>query len=188
MANAIDFEELLSRSGFSRGLAFHEKIIGCFREKGRHTEIAAQTYDELRSAPWPAGSGAYIVSMRSDESMNGILYIGKTGKLKGSSNGDISMGSGSLRGRLHRWTPYCFQKEGPFASCFEYGPNFSVNELKKQEYAERYQKRVPFSELKIECLSTSGIEKQVAPALVEGLLLANFVASLGRLPLANQEL
>ena len=98
------------------------------------------------------------------------------------------MGSGSLRGRLHRWTPYSFQKEGPFVDCFEYGPNFSTNQLKKQEHAERYQKRVPFSKIKIECLSTSGIEKQVAPALVETLLLANFVASLGRLPLANQEL
>jgi hypothetical protein len=47
---------------------------------------------------------------------------------------------------------------------------------------------VPFSNIKIECLSTSGIEKQVAPALVETLLLANFVASLGHLPPANQEL
>ena len=98
------------------------------------------------------------------------------------------MGSGSLRGRLHRWTPYSFQKEGPFVDCFEYGPNFPVNELKKQGYPERYQKRVPIAEIKIECLSTGGIEKQVAPAFVETLLLANFVASLGYLPPANQEL
>ena len=161
-------------------------ITALFEANNRFVSISANSAALLKSQPWPAGSGVYVVRQQNQEG-NTILYIGKTGKLMGVDGAPAIMNGGSLVQRLQRWTPYCFQSAGQYADHFEYGPNFGVNDIPKQPFAVRYRIHVPLVQITTDCFSTAGIEHQLSPALLEALLLQDYVSCCGALPPGNQE-
>lgn len=97
-----------------------------------------------------AAAGVYAVEHEDDQ-----VYIGKTGKVVPTREGSVQLNSGRLSGRLARSTPYCFQKKGAYAGFFEYDPNFSVNELSKQEYESRYRVHIPISKIAVHCFNAA---------------------------------
>ena len=159
-------------------------ITDLFQVANRFVSIAGPTVANLNQAAWPTGSGVYVVRKHTTGE---VLYIGKTGKLKGVDGAPAIMNGGSLVQRLQRWTPYCFQSAGPYADHFEYGPNFGVNDISKQPFAVRYRIHVPLVQITTDCFSTAGIEHQLSPALLEALLLQDYVSRYGALPPGNQE-
>jgi hypothetical protein len=163
-------------------------IEGVFSTNNRLSLIVGDSFDDLKAADWPKGSGVYVVRCRGNDTPSTILYIGKTGKLKAAAAGEVSLNSGSLEKRLQRCTPYCFQSKGPYENHFEYGPNFGVNQIPKEPYEDRYKKHLPLAEIEVVTFSTAGIETEVSPAFLETLLLTAYVANEGCLPPANQEL
>jgi hypothetical protein len=184
----MEYKNLLNTLGASNKSDVHSNIEQFFLSNQRLVSIEGNRFEDLNKANWPKGSGVYVIRQRGHHDLGSILYIGKTGKLKSTDNGTIKMNSGSLKQRLKRWTPYCFQSQGCYKDHFEYGPNFSVNLLKKQPMEGRYRERIPFKEIEIVCFSTAGIELQISPALLESLLLSNYVVNEGKLPPVNQEL
>lgn len=165
-----------------------EQVTSAFVSANRFHRIAADSFEKLKKEPWPKSNGAYVVRRAGSEGMDGVLYIGKTGKLQPTNEGGVIANSGKLIGRLSRWTPYCFQSEGPFANHFEYGPNYGVNEIPKQPHADRYRHHISLAQVWTDCFATSGIEQEVSPAFLETLLLQAYVCGKAALPPANQEL
>ena len=163
---------------------YYAAITDLFKAANRFVSIAGQTVANLEQAAWPTGSGVYVVRKHTT---GDVLYIGKTGKLKGVDGARAIMNRGSLVQRLERWTPYCFQSAGQYANHFEYGPNFGVNDIPQQPFAVRYRIHVPLGQITTDCFSTAGIEHQLSPALLEALLLQDYVSRSGALPPGNQE-
>jgi ribosomal protein S18 acetylase RimI-like enzyme len=139
------------------------------------------------ASQWPNVPGVYLVWHRVDPNPRQLLYIGKTGKFVREVDEPVHFNGGTLRSRLHRWTPYCFQRQGPYAQSFEYGPNFSVNVLPNQPYEDRYRHRVPAAEIEVECLLLEGWGNHLSPALLESMLLQDHMLNHGDLPPANNE-
>ena len=184
----MEYQNLLNMLGASNKSDVHSNVEQLFLAKHRLVSIEGGSFEDFNKKNWPKGSGVYVIRQRGCHALGDILYIGKTGKLKSTEHGAIKMNSGSLKQRLQRWTPYCFQSQGCYKDHFEYGPNFSVNLLKKQPMEDRYRERMPLREVEVVCFSTAGIELQISPALLESLLLNNYVVNEGRLPPVNQEL
>ena len=141
-----------------------------------------------RRQQWPQGPGVYCIWRTPIDLPRQLLYIGKAGKFKRTGDEPVQLNDGCLASRLQRWTPYCFQRQGPYAEHFEYGPNGSVNEIPKMDYQSRYREHTPASEIQVECFVLSGWEHQVPPALLETLLMQDYLQSHGDLPVANNEL
>ncbi len=136
---------------------------------------------------WPEGSGVYLIWRVPVAAERQLLYIGKAGKYFRFEQEQVVMNGGSLAARLVRWTPYCFQREGPYAGHFEYGPNFGVNQLRQMPHNERYLNHVPAEEIEVECFCLAGWEQNLSPALLEAVLLQAYLAENGDLPPANNE-
>jgi hypothetical protein len=165
------------------------KLSAFFKQQDRFRTLHADTTRALKDLPWPKESGVYVIRKRGCDSLEDIIYVGKTGKIMNDKTGtEVCCGGGKLSARFQRWTPYCFQAEGNYIDHFEFGPNYAVNQLKKQPFEGRYRQRYPISEITVECLITGGIEMQISPALLESLILNEITAKTDRLPLANQEL
>ena len=161
-------------------------IKGHFQAAGRLQTITGSS--AWTASQWPNVPGVYLVWRRVASNPRQLLYIGKTGKFVRDGNEPVHFNGGTLRSRLQRWTPYCFQRQGPYAQSFEYGPNFSVNVLPNQPYADRYRHRVPAAEIEVECFLLEGWGNHLSPALLESLLLQDHLLNHGDLPPANNEL
>lgn len=140
------------------------------------------------ASQWPNVPGVYLVWHRLAPNHRQLLYIGKTGKFLRDGDEVAHFNGGTLKSRLQRWTPYCFQRQGPHAQSFEYGPNFSVNVLPNQPHEDRYRHRVPAAEIEVECFLLGDWTKQLSPALLESLLLQEHLMNHDDLPPANNEL
>jgi hypothetical protein len=140
------------------------------------------------ASQWPNVPGVYLVWHRLAPNHRQLLYIGKTGKFLRDGDEVVQFNGGTLKSRLQRWTPYCFQRQGPHAQSFEYGPNFSVNVLPNQPHEDRYRHRVPAAEIEVECFLLGDWTKQLSPALLESLLLQEHLMNHDDLPPANNEL
>ncbi len=127
-----------------------------------------------------------MVRFKATRFHEGVLYIGKCGKVKHTAAG-WEVNGGQFKGRANRWTPYCFQKAGPWADHFEYDPNFAKDPESVPLHG-RYKNHVPLSEMQIDCFITTGNEENTSPALIETLLLQNHLSVHNLLPPANQEL
>ena len=160
-------------------------VSGLLAANGRFVTIYGKTFTAIKSAPWPTGSGVYVVR---DLNAGSILYIGKTGKLIGIHGAPVIVNRGALCKRISRWHPYCYQSAGQYKHNFEYGPNFGVNDIQKQPYSRRYMFHTHLSFIETDCLSTAGIEQDLSPAYLEALLLQNYVSINGALPAGNKEL
>ena len=165
----------------SKGTFMPRAFVQLFQQENCYRFIDGK--DCLSKANWPAAAGVYAVKHEDD-----LVYIGKTGKVVPTREGSVQLNSGRLSGRLARSTPYCFQKKGAYAGFFEYGPNFSVNDLSKQDYESRYRVHIPISKIAVHCFILQDHALKVPPAVVEALLLTYYMAKYGRLPHANQEL
>jgi len=159
-----------------------EAVKAYFQCLHRYQVISSSTARQLH---FPKQTGVYVVRKRNTEGFNGIYYIGLAGKMRTHVNG-TRLNSGTLAQRLHRWTPYCFQTEGLYADHFEYGPNYGVDDLRKQPYDKRYCYHIPLCDVETECFITGADEKEIAPAFLEALLLQLVLQSSGNLPPANQ--
>lgn len=161
----------------------HQHLEDVFARHGRLQVVAGNFMKDL---VWPKGSGAYVVRMKGTRCHDGVLYIGKCGKVKHTAGG-WKVNGGEFKSRVYRWTPYCFQKAGPWADHFEYDPNFT-KDPESVDLQGRYKNRVPLSDIQIDCFITTGNEENTSPALIEALLLQNHLAVHHLLPSANQEL
>lgn len=137
---------------------------------------------------WPNGAGVYLIWQCHPDANRRLLYIGKAGKFQRRSESETELNGGNLAKRLERWTPYCFQQEGQYGYYFEYGPNASVNEILKLQTEQRYRHHVLAEEIEVECLCLQEWERKLSPALLEALLLQDYMCANGYLPIANNEL
>jgi len=154
-----------------------------FNGQGRLFVVHAAMAISLR---FPLGTGVYVVRKRTYAGLGDIVYIGKAGKLQ-NARCRFQMNCGKLPNRLPRWHPYCYQIAGPYANHFEFGPNFGVNELKRQPFPGRYKQHVPLRDLETACFVTDREEQEIAPAFLEGLLLQFIIREVGNLPPGNNE-
>ena len=156
-----------------------------FQQAGHlHLLRGGQVWDANQ---WPQGFGVYLVWRVQPENQRQLLYIGKAGKYRRVDEKEAELNGGTLAHRLGRWTPYCFQREGPFANHFEYGPNAGVNQIQAMPHQDRYQQHVPAAQIEVECYCLSRWERYLAPSLLEALLLQGCMAENGYLPPANNE-
>lgn len=164
----------------------HQALQAAFQEAQRSVILAGE--QAWNRNQWPEGSGVYLIWRAPAAGARQLLYIGKAGKYRRLEPEQVELNGGNLAARLGRWTPYCFQQEGPFAGHFEYGPNFGVNQLLQMPYVERYQHHVPAAEIEVECFCLAGWEQNLSPALLEAHLLQEYLIEHGDLPVANNEL
>lgn len=157
-----------------------------FQAAGRLVKLIGQ--EAWSKNQWPDGCGVYLIWRVPAEGARQLLYIGKAGKYRRLDPEQVELNGGNLAARLGRWTPYCFQQEGPYAGHFEYGPNFGVNQLLQMPYEERYHHHVPAAEIEVECFCLAGWEQNLSPALLEAHLLQEYLIEHGDLPVANNEL
>ena len=178
----ISFSSIFSTLNSTHCCA-HKNLEDLFARNGRlHTVIGTS----VKGLAWPKGSGVYVVRIKETRHHDGVLYIGKCGKVKNTAE-RWNVNSSEFQSRVYRWTPYCFQKVGPWADHFEYGPNFAKSP-ESLELQARYKNRVALSGIQIDCFITSDNEENTSPALIECLLLQNYLAVYHLLPPANQEL
>jgi hypothetical protein len=172
-------------AGIGLALPSHASIREFFLQAGRlHLLCGAQAWD---AGQWPQGFGVYLVWHVLPDSPRKLLYIGKAGKYRRMDENEAELNGGNLAHRLGRWTPYCFQSEGPFANHLEYVPNAGVNHIRMMPYEDRYQQHVPAAQIEVECFSLFGWETWLAPALLEAAMLQAYLAENGDLPPANNE-
>jgi hypothetical protein len=172
-------------AGMGLAQASQASIREFFQQAGRlHLLRGGQAWD---ANEWPQGFGVYLVWRVQPENQRQLLYIGKAGKYRRVDENEAELNGGNLAHRLGRWTPYCFQSEGPFVNHFEYGPNAGVNQIRTMPHQDRYQQHVPAAQIEVECFSLSGWETWMAPALLEVILLQGYMAENGDLPPANNE-
>lgn len=177
--------QLQSVAGMGLAVPSHASIRSFFQQAGRlHLLHGAQAWD---AGQWPQGFGVYLVWHVLPDSPRKLLYIGKAGKYRRMDENEAELNGGNLAHRLGRWTPYCFQREGPFAWHFEYVPNAGVNHIRTMPYEDRYQQHVPAAQIEVECFSLSGWERWLAPALLEAVMLQAYLAENVDLPPANNE-
>ena len=177
--------QLQPGAGMGLAVPSHASIRSFFQQAGRlHLLRGSHAWD---AGQWPQGFGVYLVWRAQPENPRELLYIGKAGKYRRVDNNAAELNGGNLAHRLGRWTPYCFQREGPFANHFEYGPNAGVNHIRMMPYADRYQQHVPAAQIEVECFSLFGWERSLAPALLEAVLLQAYLVENGDLPPANNE-
>jgi hypothetical protein len=157
-----------------------------FQQKGRLVILLGK--QAWSKDQWPVGSGVYLIWRRLHANERQLLYIGKAGKYCRKGAETAKLNGGTLAMRLVRWTPYCFQCEGPYAGHFEYGPLSGVNTLLKMPHSERYQHHVSAEEIEVECFCLAGMEVSLSPALLEANLLQEYLVARGDLPVANNEL
>jgi hypothetical protein len=160
---------------------FYKGVVDAFTAVNKFKRIDGE--DAWNAEQWPETSGVYAVWRTSENKVAELLYVGMTGK----SNRDGTMNGGHFSARLHRWIPYCFQSDGIYTEHFEYGPNPDVSDVRELPYADRYQHHVPAKEIRVDCFSLNGMERRMAPALLEALLLQHHLAIYECLPPANNE-
>jgi hypothetical protein len=161
-----------------------EKICQFFSINQRLITVSGEKC--LLANNWPKGSGVYVVRYKQTTSLNGIIYIGKCGKIKQSGDKCVKNKS-TFSDRILRWTPYCFQNSGKWENCFEFIPNFGSNK-KLIGFDEMYQKRIPLKDIDIDCFLTNDIEDNISPTLLETIMLQYYFKEKAALPPANREL
>jgi hypothetical protein len=172
-------------AGMGLAQASQASIREFFQQAGRLQLLQGEQAWDVNQ--WPQGFGVYLVWHVQSENLRQLLYIGKAGKYRRVDENEAELNGGNLAHRLGRWTPYCFQSEGPFANHFEYGPSAGVNQIRTMPHQGRYQQHVPAAQIDVECFSLSGWETWLAPALLEALLLQGYMVENGDLPPANNE-
>jgi hypothetical protein len=152
------------------------------------------TYDEIRNPkseiPWSEGYGVYTI-WRNEINVDGLTYVGLTGKRKRDKSGKLAKNSGSFKSRSTRWTPYrfCESKEDheDFRFSFRYGPKYGSEQARHKHDSDAYRNTIPYNQLLIVTLELTGNTKY-SPALLESLILTRYLAETGDLPPANNEL
>ena len=152
------------------------------------------TYDEIQNPkskiPWSEGYGVYTI-WRNEINVDGLTYVGLTGKRKRDKSGKLAKNSGSFKSRSTRWTPYrfCESKEDheDFRFSFRYGPKYGSEQARHKHDSDAYRNTIPYNQLLIVTLELTGNTKY-SPALLESLILTRYLAETGDLPPANNEL
>ena len=164
---------------------FYSALRECFGASGAYHSVEA---DKCKDLLWPKGQGVYAVWLKKGgRDTLSLIYVGMTGKF-GHKDGvallpDEPKGFRKRAGRSH---PYCFTKKGPFTDQFEFDALFPLKKIRKAPLEERYNRRLPISELSIHCfVAEPGFT--IAPAFIESLILQHYISSEGRLPEANNK-
>lgn len=178
----IPLRSVLALPG-SPNCCLHQHLEDLF---ARHGRFGIVTGTSTGSLVWPEGMGCYVVRRKGTRCHEGVLYIGKCGKVIPGPSGWTSNRS-TFRKRVYRYTPYIFQKVGAWADHFEFGPTFKKDH-RLVPVEQRYASREQMCDIQIDCFITTGNEQFTSPALIETLLLQNHLAVHGSLPPANQEL
>jgi hypothetical protein len=181
MTESFFISKLLNQVGeYSNFENFYIKLTDFYKPENKFYEISAPKCSEL---DWPNGIGVYVV--RAREGMD-VVYIGMTGKVQRMAPDSVKLEikKNGFKNRSKRWHPYCFSEKGRYENHFEFGPNFGVNELKKQDEEVRYKYHLPISGLVIDCFSLDE-QSAMAPTFLESLILQVYFTSNGTLPVAN---
>ena len=176
--------KLLSHvSEYSNFENFYSKLTDFYKSENKFYEISAAKCSEL---DWPNGIGVYVV--RAREGMD-VVYIGMTGKVQRMAPDSVKLEikKNGFKNRSKRWHPYCFSEKGRYENHFEFGPNFGVNELKKQGEEVRYKYHLPITDLTVDCFSLDE-KTAMAPTFLESFILQVYFSSKGTLPVANNVL
>ncbi len=164
---------------------FYGELRRCFEAVDCFHIVEAGKCKEL---PWPKGQGVYAVWLKQgDRDARSLVYVGMTGQF-GHADGVASLPEDpkGFRKRAGRTHPYCFTRKGPFSDNFEFDPLFPLSKIGAAPPEARYNRRLPISNLSIDCFETKPAHK-IAPAFVEALILQQYISSEGRLPEANNK-
>ena len=169
----------------------YKSLVEEFQSKLTFTEIDCKK----EKIKWPQKSGVYVIWKNNDDSSHdNLVYVGMTGKYKRVNQDEVSFNSGTFDKRDYRYTPYRFcesVKDGDKRYEFSYGPTGkNGKEQAKIKYQhDAYEKRIPYSELKIHCFHVSDNHREYyTPELLEKEILTKYLKSSGNLPPANNEL
>jgi hypothetical protein len=147
---------------------------------------------EDKKIKWPKSGGVYLIWKDNIDSINNLVYVGKTGTFKRNSNGIVKLNNGNFNQRANRWTPYKFcSKEGNFMFHFRYGPLFSNNEKQRkiQNDDNAYFNSIPYSRIIIHCFQVDETHPIYTSTLLESLILSKYLKTTDHnLPVGNNEL
>ena len=171
-------------------IKYYISLVERFKSKLTFTEIDC----EKERIKWPKKSGVYVIWKNDYSSLDGLIYVGMTGKFNRVNEDKVSFNSGSFEKRASRYTPYRFcqdGKDGKYQFSFRFGPLESnakkQSVIKHQDNA--YTKTIPYSELKVHCFHVSDNHREYyTPELLEKEILTKYLKSSGNLPPANNEL
>jgi len=184
-------KEILQEYAKQQQLSFEDFYKTCckaFSNISSYFQIRASNYDDIKKK-WPKGVGVYAVWEAKANLKDVLVYIGMTGKIKKYSDGktklfDSKNGFSQRAGRTH---PYSFTQSGAYKDFFEYGPKHALANIKKAASENRYTSRIPIKNIRIDCFQISE-QMNLAPSLLEGLLLQDYFNTYSKLPDANNEL
>jgi hypothetical protein len=158
---------------------WYDALLQLFKDANRFQQIQATSRAQL-AGMWPDGVGVYVVRRLEAESiLESILYIGMTGTL----DKDLGAGGRGFKGRMTRYTPYCYSNDDHF----KFGPNASGEKVRQLPANEQYKHHYPLETVVTDCFVLTGIESEIAPSLLESILLQMYVSKTRNLPPANNE-
>jgi hypothetical protein len=147
-----------------------DDLYKIYRSKFNPTEHAGKTRESLMKS-MPHKRGVYLIWKRSDDKHK-LLYIGSSGKIK---KGNLPSGQDVRKRMFGSSTPYKFDS----TDIFKYGPTTTGVP------PARYKKSVRLSDIQIEVFATP---TNVAPSVLEHLLIQGYVNQFKDLPEANQKI
>ena len=184
MTEPLFISKLLSHVGeHSNFEDFYSRLVNFYKSENYFYEIRAHKCAELN---WPSGIGVYLVRARSGMD---VVYVGMTGKVQRTAPDSVKLEikKNGFKNRSNRWHPYCFSEKGMYMDHFEFGPNYGVNDLKKQDEEVRYKYHLPITDLVVDCFSLVE-ESAMAPTFLESLILQVHFSTTGTQPIANNVL
>ena len=159
--------------------AWYEALSNLFSLASRFYQVRAQTRSQL-AGMWPSGAGVYVVRKVAEMPvLDSILYIGMTGIL----DKELAISGNGFVGRMLRYTPYRYTKDDHF----KFGPNASGDKVLDLPEDEQYQYQHQIGSVVADCFVLTGAECEIAPSLLEAILLQMYVSEKKTLPPGNRE-
>ena len=169
----------------------YNSLVERFKSKFIFSEIDCKK----EKIKWPKKSGVYVIWKNDNNSLDNLIYVGMTGKFNRVNEGKVIFNSQTFDKRDERYTPYRFcesvKDHDDIRFSFTYGPlgENGVEQSKIKYQKDAYNKRIPYSELKIHCFHVSDNHRDYyTPELLEKEILTKYLKSSGNLPPANNEL
>jgi hypothetical protein len=140
---------------------------------------------------WGEGYGVYTLWNKEIDFKN-LIYVGLTGKYTRDIDGKVKLNPQTFSKRKYRYTPYRFcestKDQEDLRFTFRYGPNYKGKTQGKNKYErDAYKNTIRYKDLIIITLDLTKIKKY-SPALLESMILTEYLAEKGDLPPANNEL